>query len=484
MKKYKIIIALTCLILANFSCNEDALELSSPNKLSPETFFKTVPQVQSAVNAAYVDLESIQLYTRNMFFMMDNMAQENAGNPQLADKFLEFLDFSFDSSSGDIKGYWDSCFRGINKANFVIGNEDAINEIEDAVLSPENKAKFVGEAKFMRAFYYFMLVTRFGDVPLFPGIIEDGSGRARSPKEEVYTLIISDLQSASTTLLAKASEQTGRATKGAASALLGKVYLYQQNYSAALAEFNKVTGYSLDPIFENNFLEATEHGVESIFEIEFNDEERSRHSWRSDASGTAFAGFRGKEYGWKDWFNVYPSDDLLDEFEAGDPRYAITFYSTGDTYFGGTVTIPQERRAGWRKYQNYNVSSGEDTSSGINFNAIRYADVLLMMAECANEVSSQSEAAGYVNEVRARVGMPAISTNLSKSEMFAAIVHERKVELAGEQIRFADIIRWGNASTELSGSNFVSGKHELFPIPDAEMSSNENINSADQNPGY
>ncbi|MGB3776685.1 MAG: RagB/SusD family nutrient uptake outer membrane protein [Leeuwenhoekiella sp.] len=488
MKKIKLIfVCIGSLFLVN-SCNESDLELTNPNQLSPETFFKNESQVEASVNAIYANLQTIGMYTRHMFFMMDNMAHENSGNPQLEADKVQYLNFSFDSSHGGISEYWDSCFRGINKANFVLGNQEAIDAIPESFLGQARKDKYIGEAKFLRGLYYFYLVTRYGDVPLIIDIPEGGTGVARSPREEVYQQIIADLQDASTKLLVKGTEETGRATKGAAYALLGKVYLYQQNYTAALEAFNNVTGYTLEEDYQNNFLEETEHGPESIFEVEYNDDLGDGAKWDSNVTGAGpnEVTFRGQEYGMFDWFNVYPSDNLLDEYEDGDIRFEQTFYTVGDVTGTGVEinSIPNDRRAGWRKYQNYYKEANEDQASGINMKVMRYADVLLMMAECANEVESQATAIDMINQVRERADLPDLATSLSKDQVFDAIVHERKVELAGEQVRFADLVRWGLANEVLGQFGYQSGKSELLPIPDSEISSNENITSANQNPGY
>ncbi|TVZ13990.1 RagB/SusD family nutrient uptake outer membrane protein [Maribacter sp. MAR_2009_72] len=494
MKTTKIIFSMfalfTALVVIN-ACSENDLELVNPNGLSPETFFKTEAQVQSAVNAVYANLQTRGLYSRHMFFSQDNMSHENDGNPQLEADKRQYLDFSFDSSHGPIADYWESCYRGINKANFVIGNEEAINAIDDAIVSSATKQKFIGEAKFLRALYNFLLVTRFGDMPLITEIPTTTEGIGKSPASEVYALIISDLQAASASLLPKSEEDNGRATKGAAIALLGKVYLFRGEHALALAEFEKLSGYALEPNYFDNFTEETEHGIESIFEIEYDDALGASAKWNSSVTGAGpnEATFRGQEYGFNDWFNVFPSDDLLDEFEPGDTRYADNFYSVGDTFAGGIVTAEmltagEERRAGWKKYQNYYKDANEDQESGINFKYLRYADVLLMMAECENEVGTQDDAIDYINEVRERASLDDLPYGLSKAEVFDAIVHERKVELAGEQVRFNDILRWNLAATELAGTNFQAGKNELWPIPDREISSNENVTAADQNPGY
>ncbi|WP_117881657.1 RagB/SusD family nutrient uptake outer membrane protein [Aureibaculum luteum] len=494
MKKYKIIFTIFTMLLLVNACSEKDLELTNPNQLSPDTFFKNEAQVQSAVNAAYANFQTHGMYSRGMFFSSDNMSHENAGNPQLEADKKQYLDFSFDSSHGLNKAFWDSCFRGVNKANFVIENKEAIDAIPETLMSTTTKAKFMGEAKFLRGLYYFWLVVRYGDVPLITVIPEAPVGFPKSSADLVYQQIIDDLKDAQTTLRDKGVEDNGRANKGAATALLGKVYLYRGEHALALAEFNKLSGYALEANFFDNFKEETEHGIESIFEIEYDDDLGFSAQWNSDASGAGpnEATFRGQEYGCLNWFNVYPSDDLLDEYEAGDTRFGDTFYSVGDSYAEGALTITTSnltvgtdvRRAGWKKYQNYYKDASEDQTSGINFKYLRYADVLLMMAECENEVGTQSDAVGYINRVRLRAGLTGLATTLTKDQVFTAIVHERKVELAGEQVRFNDIVRWGNASTELAGTNFQAGKHELMPIPDAEISSNESITSADQNPGY
>lgn len=494
MSKIKFIISMMLTIIIVNGCKNDDLELVNPNNITPETFFKTEVQIQAAVTAAYANMQTRGLWTRHMFFSQDNMAQENEGNPQLEADKRQYLEFSFDSNHGPIADYWESCFRGINKANFVLDNAEAINALPESVITNGLKAKYLGEAKFLRGLYYFLLVTRFGDVPLFDGLPEGGEGLPRSPKSEVYQQIINDFREAAMVLKSKSEEETGRATSEAAIAMHGKTLLFLGEYGLALTEFEKLNGkFSLEPNFFDNFTEENEFGVESIFEIQYDDDLSDANKWDSATNGTGFneVTFRGQEYGFNDWFNVYPSEDLLDEYEPGDTRYADTFYSVGDTFAGGTLTVTEEmltagelRRAGWKKYQNYYKDANEDQASGINFKYLRYGDVLLMMAECENEVGTQAAAVGYINQVRERAGLADLETTLSKEAVFDAIVHERKVELAGEQVRFNDILRWGNWDQELAGTNFNPAIHILWPIPFREISSNANINSADQNPGY
>ncbi|MCX2836597.1 RagB/SusD family nutrient uptake outer membrane protein [Salinimicrobium sp. MT39] len=488
MKKIKIFLTVFITVFAINGCDEGDLELSNPSGLSPETYFRTEAQVQSAVNAVYANLQTIGLYTRTYFFAMDLMSREALGNPQLeADKRV-YLEWSFDASHPPIAWYWDSCYRGINKANFVISNEEKIREIPSTLLSDEKKDKFIGEAKYLRALYYFMLVTRFGDIPLITTVPESGEGFPRSPKEQVYDLIESDLTDASQFLLDKEATENGRATQGAAFALLGKAHLYQEEYEKALAAFDNIYGeYSLEDDYFANFREEDEFGPESIFEVQFDDDLGNSAVWNSNSSGEDAneVTFRGQEYGFNDWFNAYPSPALLDAYEDGDIRFEETFYTVGDTFAGGVIEeLPLERTAAWRKYQNYYKDVNEDMASGINFKVIRYADVLLMMAEAENELGDQSQAIDYINEVRERAELDPLPDGLSKEEVFDAIVQERMVELAGEQVRFPDLVRWGLAADYLGPYGFQAGKNELWPIPNDEISSNENITQADQNPGF
>ncbi|MEO7976472.1 RagB/SusD family nutrient uptake outer membrane protein [Flavobacterium sp.] len=480
-------------ILAINSCDTKDLELTNPNELSPETFFKTPAQVQSSVNATYANLQVLGLYARHSFFALDLMGHDAEANSQLEGNKVPFTNFSFDGGSDIIQMYWEACFLGISKANFVLQNEEKIQALPNTELSQEQKNKFLAEAHFMRAYYYFLLVPRFGDLPIYTK--QTIIGAARSPKEEVYKLITDDFDFASKNLLSKSVEQKGRATKEAAFAYLGKALLYQKKYDEALTAFNNVTGFTLENNFFNNFRDDTEHGPESIFEVEFDEKLGTGNKWdgNSGIEGTGYAEttLRGQEYGMaaKDWFNVYPNEDLVKAYEPGDKRYKATFIFPGDVYGGGFVMPAAERqgrKAGWYKYQNYYQREFEVNDSSINFKVMRYSDVLLMKAECENQRAGgvQSTAIGYINEVRFRANVPLLATNLSKDDVFNAIVHERQVEFAGEQLRFDDLIRWDKAGTELVKYGFQVGKSELWPIPNRETTSNPNIKPSDNNPGY
>jgi starch-binding outer membrane protein, SusD/RagB family len=521
-----------------FSCKADKLELTNPNQLSPDTYFLTAAQVESAVNAIYGSLQTTGMYNRGMWYGNDNMSHENTCMPQQEADKRQWLNFTFDATHSLTEAYWNSCYRGIHKANFVINNADVIQKrIPTSLLSDAKRDKFIGEAKFMRALYYFFLVDKFGDVPLYLGVdLAENLGLARTPVAQVWAQIEADCIDAAAKCYAKADEQAGRATSGAAWALLGKARLFQKNYTGALEAFNHVTGYSLEPVYFNNFMEETENGRESLFEVQFNIAAGYSSQWNSDRTdeGLNEATFRGQEYGCLNWFNVFPSQDLWNEFETTakngvktDPRRGYCIYQNGDLYNNNTMTIKIDsaivkdgsgniidhyQLRGWRKYQNYYKASTEGAvagnESGINMKVIRYADVILMMAEAEANRSggSLTAAVAYLNQVRARadVNMPLYGTAPmdaiypvgTLAGFMKALEHERKVELCGEQVRFPDLVRWGRLAAFIAEVKpscpkadqaalvFTAPKNLLWPIPQKEIDVNPKIEQADQNTGY
>lgn len=496
---YKIL-SITCLIsfFIVSACNDSILNKSNPNELSPETFFESEAQLRDATNVIYACMQSKAMYARQYFFSNDLMAQECEGLGSLGGDLREYIDYTWTSSNANIKRLWDIQYQGIHKANFVIGNADRVPE---AAISDAQRKQFLGEAKFLRANYYFELVTRWGDIPLLKEIATSAEGLPRSPASEVWALIQEDLNDAANNLLmtkdALGVDNLGRATKGAAYALKGKVHLFRRQYQEAADAFAKVSGYSLMDNYFDNFMEETEHNSESIFEVQFNGTYGGSGSWGDNANGVAEVTFRSQEYGFNAWRNVVVSQTLLNEFEANDPRIGFNFYQDGDLFNNEQDTIKAfgnvaDDKPNWKKYQQQYGSSGSNTASGINFRIIRYADVLLMWAEALNELDQRPLAIEKMNMVRNRptVMMPnygtpemdAIYPVGTKLEVFNAIVHERQVELCGEQARYRDIQRWGIAKDVVP--NYVVGKHEFWPLPITEIDANEAISSADQNPGF
>nr|MBP6662997.1 RagB/SusD family nutrient uptake outer membrane protein [Paludibacter sp.] len=287
------------------------------------------------------------------------------------------------------------------------------------------------------------------------------------------------------------SGNEGRATQNAARAILAKVYLYQKKWSDAMAMTTEIINSgdnNLSTPYAEMFTEANEYGPESVFEV-YADQKPSEQIYLSTQYGQ-IQGVRGiPNLGWG--FNG-PSQLLMDAYEAGDPRKTATVIADGETIEGKKIKADA---AGYKFFnKKVYVSLAERALYGrstdiqaywLNIRLIRYADVLLMHAEAACEVGNTTEALDKLEMVRnrARNGnsnvLPKITTT-NKEELRAKIHQERRIELALEWERFYDLVRWDEAKAVIP--NFVSGKHELFPIPQIEIDNSEGLIT--QNPGY
>lgn len=499
MKKIKILAFLAVITLLPLSCDDSVLDTVNPNNLAQETFFSNELQANEGLIATYSAIHALDLYGRRYFFNHDLTSDDLDSGPNLQGELVPMFNFTFDASNPSIRDMWRGLYRGVQRANQVITNVNMENN-KDPLFTQDEIDRIVAEAKFLRAFFYFELVSLWGDVPLLTQPSSAPESIGKSPAADVYALIRQDLNDAQAVLPLRSQTDVWRASKGAAQSLLGKIELFLGNYDAARTEFTKVISsgeYALVDRYLDNFEEETENNSESIFELQLNNSFGGSNSWSADGSGPAQNTFRGIEYGFNDFNNVVPSATLLAEFEDGDPRKSDSFYTTGDLYNNDqdTATFTGFR---WRKYQRYykRASDGFDYS-GINFRIIRYADVLMMQAECENELSGPSAALPLINQIRTRasVNMPEYGTAEmdaagfpvgTQAQMLAAIQHERFIEFSGEQIRKRDIIRWGIAKEkiEATGRSYDAAKHDLFPIPLEEIDANSAISQSDQNPGY
>jgi len=393
----------------------------------------------------------------------------------------------------------------INKANLVLSKAPGVTD------NTSLRDRLVGEAKFLRAWAYFELLSQWGDVPVYTEPISSPTGfKGKSPAAEIYTLVITDLTDAIAKLpLSYGSSDLGRATKGAANTLLGKVQMQKGDYTAAKTALLAVVNsgqYSLvnfswnfDGDINNGPTVVTtghEANAESVFEVYFQDKGDNNFNW--GYNGELQPPFnwgpqtvRNQEYG-QAWGNVIPSDRILNEFEATDPRYKMTFWEVGDIILtkGGTdpgvaltatdLNVDPSIRNGvslkriYKKYSILDWMKESFKSTGLNQRLMRYADVLLMLAECETELGNFGQAATYINMVRARSGvnMPPV-TLTSKNQALRAVMHERSVELAGEGLNNIDILRWrkkGYFPTIIADPK--PGQVDMLPIPFAETSTN------------
>lgn len=508
MKKYiSILFAIGLVLFTAQSCNEDdLLDLDNPNELSSSTFYQTGEQALSAVNVVYNSFQSTDLYRRRYFFVHDLLSGEATGLGSLSGEMVQLEQRTFDGANGAINEMWRGFFRGIHRANLVIANvpntEEGITEIE--------RNRYLGEAYFLRAWFYFEAASIFGDIPLLtePANDEVVAGAPRTPVDQVLDQAISDLNFAEQNLPTKSqydASNAGRATSGAAQALKGKIHLFRGMYAEAESELQKVVNsgeYRLMDDYFDNFTEEGENNAESIFEIQFGSNVGGQ--WNSTGSGNGDVTFRDQEYGFNAWRNVVPSQRVQDEFEGGDPRFGFTFYCPCDTYNNGQNIlytpnacpppagenpITPDDLCSWRKYHRHYRQPSVNPNSPLNFNYMRYSDVLLMLAEAKAEIGDINGAREFANQVRARssVNMPPYPTAdfpfSNQREAVEAIFHERVVEFAGEQVLYKDLLRRSEFYPEYVPQAQLP-KHLLLPIPLNEIDNNQNISAEDQNPGY
>jgi hypothetical protein len=393
---------------------------------------------------------------------------------------------------------WGWMFAGVNRANYILEFQDKTDFT--------GKEEVLAQARFLRAYYYFELVKWFGDVPLVVDkrfLFGDQFDVDRTPKAEVYAQIELDLISAADNL-SYVPSQEGRVTKGAAQALLGKVYLYQDKFTESADVLEKLINegpYDLVTDYTTIFELEGENNIESVFEVQYNDEQGAGFGCLQCSEGNVAVGFSGvRSYvatpdsegdifssGFS--FNV-PVQEVVDEFEDGDLRKDVAIldieawatqtgisYGTGyeHTGFFNRKYIPRKRTT--------DAQGDRNITNPNNYRSIRFADVLLMAAEANNRKlpSDDGKAKSHLNRVRQRAfGDMMHDISSSGSNLTDDIYHERRVELIGEGHRFFDLVRTGKAAQEIDG--FVSGKHEVFPIPLIEIQLTGN--RWNQNPNY
>lgn len=495
------------------SCSVEELNKVNPNGVTSETYYNNTDELTAGVNAVYALVQSNSLVSREWFFTHDLRSDEMAsGGGQLETVRNQLLIGVQDPNNALVNSIWRGWYRTILRANIVIENGPKITT------NTTVRDRLVGEARFLRSWAYYELATFFGGVPLYKeyGKTLD-SALPRSSQKDVYDFVIADLKLAEAALPASYNAvNLGRATKAAAQTLLARTYLQVNDYASAKTELQKVVSSGLYKLVDN-YLDLTneegEFNAESILEVVYAPS-GGAYNWGGDSDGAANQEetVRTQEYSAIGWRNVIPSNKILNEYERPskgdaklDPRYTMSFWSEGDKYNNGASTLTADKVQGntsvvagvtqkvsWRKYSVLYKIDNTYAQSGINMRIMRYADVLLMLAECENELGNSAEAIRLMNQVRARasVAMPPYPTAnypcTNKAEVFNALMHERMVELAAEQIRNFDIVRWrkNKKLTTEPLAYFQANKQELLPIPQQEIDNNPAIEQKDQNPGY
>lgn len=492
MKKYLLITAITASLLGTItiSCSDEFVDRPVQYSIDSENYFNSKSDYDNALIAAYDLLQSTYVNV-----LLGEIASDNtlAGGESQSDVpgFQQIDDMIHTPVNSNLKNLWDWMFAGVQRTNYILEFQDKTDFV--------GKNQVIAEARFLRAYYHFELVKWFGGIPMKgnarfnPG---DEKVIPRSSTAEVYASIEADLLFASTNLSATAAQQ-GRATKGAALALLGKAYLYQNKFpqaATALESLINTSSYRLVSDYNTIFEQVGENNAESVFEVQYTDVEGAGFGCLQCSEGNVAVGFNGpRNYtgtlftsGFS--FNV-PTSKVVNAFEAGDRRKAVAILdidawaaATGATFgrgfehtgFFNRKYIPRTRRT---------ESQGDlNLTNPNNYRAIRYADVLLMAAEAFNRGNiDDAKARLYLNQVRRRAfGDLNHDISASGPALTDFIYQERRLELVGEGHRFFDVVRTGRAVQEISG--FRANKNELFPIPIEEIQfANGNWQ---QNPGY
>ena len=476
----------------------DFLQIDPQGNLTQTSFPVSSSDALQATNAIYSAVRN-WYYNSGGYPILDIMSDDaykgSNTNDQLA-TVGAYDNFTLNTTGDGLDRWWATLYQGIRWANVVIEKVPLVSM--DTTLSN----RYVGEARFLRGLFYFDLVRAWGGIPLvttsIPPLHLD-----RASTNDIYALIISDLLYADNHLKKRSellSADRGRATTGAAEALLAKVYLFQSDFINAEKYALKVIQsgeYSLEPRFTDANGVNGNNGVESVFEVGALGVEDYEGGGAQYANTQGVRGSPNRGWG----FNR-PSIDLRKSFERGDPRLKGTIIDLGDTLDGVYIkgdpdpandpVITLNQNGDTVNIQCYNRkvwTPGNDTPTQWSHHRrlIRYADVLLMAAEALNENSKPTDALVYLNQVRKRARggniliLPDVSVT-DKNILRDKIMVERRHELALEGERFWDLVRSGKAAAVLGPLGFVTGKNELLPIHQSEIDISQG--SLTQNPNY
>ena len=472
----------------SFSSCSDFLEQNPQTDLSENDFYKTADDILSAVNGAYSSLQEGDIYGN--WYVFGEIPSDNTRN-QLSGSVTtqnEFDQFYIDTQNSMIANFWKAAYKVINRTNTILGRIDGIE------INTELANRYKLECKFIRALMYFNLVRVYGDVPLVLKeiSISESYDILREPKENVYNQIIADLKEAQDLPVSYSTAEDGRATQGAAKALLANVYMTLHKYAEAetiLAEIINSGRYSLlentpgslnIDSYKNVFSPVNHNSKEGIFEIQFlkggyGEGSNYANNFAPENSGTnvvAVGGTGGNNIPEMDIYNAYEEGDLRRDFSM-----SLGYYDNRKNnewvesrYVCKFMDVP---------YQNNDASN--------NYPVIRYADVILMYAEALNQNGKTAEACKYLNMTRRRgFGYQTTETSpvdlqtTDKAQFALMVEQERRVELAFENHRWFDLIRTGRAVEVMRSKGFSLNETNLIcPIPQKQIDVNPKLTQND-----
>jgi starch-binding outer membrane protein, SusD/RagB family len=480
MNKYKFLSIIIIFFIA-VSCKKAFLERAPISTVSVDVLYKTDKDFQDAVTGTY---SALMVQYQN-FWMFGDLRSDDSKHeiPSNVNAF-SMDNFTIGSDNSLLKDTWRNYYQVINRANTVL---DRIKKADISVV--KNKAQYIGEAKFLRALAYFDLIRIFGDVPMITTEvqIEEAYKIGREKLDTIYDeVIIKDLLDAENNLPLKyGAADIGRATKGAAKSLLGKVYLTRKDFVKAEAKLQEVTtmGYALLSKFSDLFdYTKNEHHSEYIFDIEYEEGMGLGSNFTNTfiPNSVQMAAYYKVSGGRGESNSV--GDSLFTLYTPQDTRKDITIAIKGGWIDGNGVFVPLLPTTSQSYTKKYLTPVATGNDSRANWKVIRYADVLLMYAEALNENGKTTEALVQLNKIRSRAGVPTYS-NLSQSDTREKIYLERRLELAFEGHRWFDLLRTGRALKVMQPYG-MQPYMTVFPIPISQIQLINDASIFPQNPGY
>jgi hypothetical protein len=480
MKKITGIAAL--FFLVTFSgCQKDLLDSTPYGQITSNQFWRNGDDVVAATNAIYSPLLDEDGFAHTEY-TFDNSSDDMVRAGDHGDSEAQLELFTFNASNSHIGNTWSTKYEVISRANAVLIHAPQIT-MDEAL-----RNRCMGEAYFLRGFAYWRLAVIWGEVPIVleADLIANDFNKSKSTLAQVQAQAESDLLKAAQLLpITQEDSETGRVTQGAAYGFLTKLYVYQENWTKAIEAGAKIitnASYKLADGFDENFQLTTENNPEILYSLQY------EQGWTTDDS-PAFYHTPGGLGGWG--FHE-PIQDLVDEFESGDPRLGYSIFQPGDEVTMGSTThtfaVEDTRLTGYafKKYTNF--TDGGDMSQSLNAPWLRSADVYLLVAEA--KIRSGQNGDAELNAVRTRAGL----TPKANATM-ADIMHERRVELAGENDRHQDLMRWDKAGLidivahyaidrgpYKPARVFIRPKHYYYPLPQREIDLSNGV--LIQNPNY
>ncbi len=505
---------ITCFIIAMVtlvvSCSKSNLDISNPNSITEEEFWKTESDAQKGLNAVYTMFYKPGIWSRWMYFRLDLTSDEGwSQSPwiELGD-WTRFQYVNYNFWEGNVNTFRDT-YKAIFRCNQVLDNINSI-PFTDA----GKKDLIIAQAKFLRGFHYYYAALLWENIPLVLNVQKPDFLPEQNTLTEVWAQVEKDFTE-SAQVLPKTWDDAnvGRPTKGSAMGYLARTYMQQRKWTKAKTTLDYfMTGegkgmYNLVADYKNNFRDNAENNSESVFEIQFSDGNiggPDNDDPNQSMGNNRAQFFAPRGIGWSDGQARYW---IVDEFKKEktkdnklDPRLEWTvFYKDITTDFGDKIYGRNwewgDREAWFRKYQRDYYRTTEDYYCQVNNRILRFADLLLLYAEVQNELGQTADAYKYVDSVRSRVNLnklavahPEIGNDHDKFK--ERLKMERALELYGESVRWADLKRWGDLDTQAGVSkvaerdpdfnNFVVGKHIRLPLPQIEVDNNKNLKQNDK----